>query len=550
MKIRRPRSARDKRLARLAGHLPPPPWSPGRDPIAQAHASRMAEMDLSLRAQFADASEHAEAFGATRMMGGSGLRSAELLRQLLNEYNHRLTKAGFYSLPASFNFVEAFLEFSDRFLLFDLRSERDHLLYFDDFLDWYTGLGIPASPNLLADLIEDGVVYSYDALDFTDGLAIKTDRSAVALLNLSLIRRSSDVSVVALLGESPADPEDEKIGDESTVQTYRGHENVRPNPDLIIADRYLDELPTHCRVVAFARFDIEIGAFVGRMVNVDLGNRFMVSSDDEGVLPHIGDGVSEEHVREIVAHMSHDLNKYREVFSALSVLLYLPAFFVDKDRKYQDVEVATQLDSEMSDSDLRKKVKRFAGTDLPLRRSIRCAVKMAERSVSPRRVTPPDLRHEADGYWKPVAPGHFGTDRQGNKVLNRTWVKRSNLWSERNLSEFLVQEAQVLGRDPGSIYVARSPAHATGLYKVGLTRLTADKRAKELSGATGVAQPFEVLAEWAVGDCSRVEREVHASLDEYRLNDRREFFQCPLPQILKTIERIAVAASKDEKVSD
>jgi hypothetical protein len=94
------------------------------------------------------------------------------------------------------------------------------------------------------------------------------------------------------------------------------------------------------------------------------------------------------------------------------------------------------------------------------------------------------------------------------------------------------------GPDPGVIYLTRSPAHEVDLYKVGLTRRSADERNKELSSATGVPLPFGVCASWEVGDCASVEKEVHRRLEWCRVNRRREFFNASLSKIVETVESV------------
>ena len=99
------------------------------------------------------------------------------------------------------------------------------------------------------------------------------------------------------------------------------------------------------------------------------------------------------------------------------------------------------------------------------------------------------------------------------------------------------------GPDPGIVYVQRSPAFEMDLYKVGLTKRSLAIRANELSSATGVPLPFGVLASWSVGDCTRVEREVHQRLAAARINPRREFFHAELSLIIRTINAVVEETS-------
>jgi hypothetical protein len=84
----------------------------------------------------------------------------------------------------------------------------------------------------------------------------------------------------------------------------------------------------------------------------------------------------------------------------------------------------------------------------------------------------------------------------------------------------------------------RSGSHYTDLYKIGLTRRSSETRATELSSPSGVPTGFEVLAQWEVGDCSAVEKEVHKRLKSLRVNRRREFFHGNLQIIVGVIDQV------------
>lgn len=87
------------------------------------------------------------------------------------------------------------------------------------------------------------------------------------------------------------------------------------------------------------------------------------------------------------------------------------------------------------------------------------------------------------------------------------------------------------------VYVLSNPT-MPGTYKVGFTSKNPDKRAKELSNATGVALPYKV--EWAFHCYNgfELEQEVHHHLNEYRLNNNREFFDVKFDIIKETVEKI------------
>lgn len=87
------------------------------------------------------------------------------------------------------------------------------------------------------------------------------------------------------------------------------------------------------------------------------------------------------------------------------------------------------------------------------------------------------------------------------------------------------------------VYIFSNPA-IPNMFKIGYTKQTPDERAKQLSSSTGVAMPYKV--EWAFHcfNGEALEREVHNSLESYRVNNNREFFLIPLEEAKTTIEEI------------
>jgi len=87
------------------------------------------------------------------------------------------------------------------------------------------------------------------------------------------------------------------------------------------------------------------------------------------------------------------------------------------------------------------------------------------------------------------------------------------------------------------VYILSNPA-LPNMLKIGYTKNEPEVRAKQISAATGVALPYKV--EWAF-QCfngEQLEQEVHAKLATYRVNQNREFFDIPLVEAQKTIEKI------------
>jgi hypothetical protein len=86
----------------------------------------------------------------------------------------------------------------------------------------------------------------------------------------------------------------------------------------------------------------------------------------------------------------------------------------------------------------------------------------------------------------------------------------------------------------GFVYVMGN-AYMPNIYKVGATQRSPHWRAQELSVATGVPVPFEVLMYAEFEDAFAIEAEIHDVFSCERINSGREFFEVPLKQLRDAI---------------
>lgn len=89
-------------------------------------------------------------------------------------------------------------------------------------------------------------------------------------------------------------------------------------------------------------------------------------------------------------------------------------------------------------------------------------------------------------------------------------------------------------RNYGFVYVL-SNLEMDGVFKVGMTDRPPHLRAAELSAATGVPHPFNVEYYAEVSAPALYERMVHKKLEQYRVNDGREFFRVDIMVIVGAI---------------
>ena len=90
----------------------------------------------------------------------------------------------------------------------------------------------------------------------------------------------------------------------------------------------------------------------------------------------------------------------------------------------------------------------------------------------------------------------------------------------------------------GCVYILKNPA-MPDLIKIGYTTRTAEERATELyEGVTGVPKPFVVAY---IVDCEeppKLEAAIHKKLSNYRINEKREFFEYPADAAYQLVQEL------------
>lgn len=96
----------------------------------------------------------------------------------------------------------------------------------------------------------------------------------------------------------------------------------------------------------------------------------------------------------------------------------------------------------------------------------------------------------------------------------------------------------------GYVYVLMNRGLQQGYFKVGMTTKDPANRANELSTATGVPMPYEVVYHERVADCNQAERLVHERLARHRVSSNKEFFQADLKSVIDAIQWAADAVGR------
>ena len=96
-------------------------------------------------------------------------------------------------------------------------------------------------------------------------------------------------------------------------------------------------------------------------------------------------------------------------------------------------------------------------------------------------------------------------------------------------------------RDPqsaaqGFVYCLINPS-MPGLIKIGVSTNNPLERARQLSASTSSPAPFVVAFYRHISYPFAAEAAIHSALDDYRINESREFFKIPLHKAIEEIER-------------
>jgi len=522
-----------------------PPVRGSKDPILAAHLDRTLQMDIAAQRELRARLEKLPLLAYAGWSSSSGLRMATELRRFWFEYFDRFARHGPTSLPSSFNVIEAFVRFDPDCLAFLPRPEREHLLRFGDYLDWYTASSFPEEPRSLIDIMEEGVSYSYDFALSHDEPTLRARGAQLLCAGVTLIRHGDELAVLMLAGENPALEVTDFEFDDAGLTTVRGKEKLGPSPHATADTRLLEGWASHSRVLLAARFDLSNRLNDVRYILRDLGNCYDITTDDFGMIRHsFGLRVSELESAPMVEHQKHTLGRYADLFSAAAASIFLPVYFIDQHSHVVTTVFQTLLGTERKSTKVRR-LRRELGDDFfRPDASVHCVVRGSASVTDQYKIEPPSMRFHSSGYWKALEPGLIGATADGKPIVGKTWVHRTEMWESSTPEAFIARCAGLLadGRGREQIYIMRSPSHAADVYKIGVTTRTTEARRDELTRSTAAPLPFEILASWNVRDAKSIERAVHARLGQYRLNPRREFFRMPLSDVVKVVETVVAEA--------
>jgi hypothetical protein len=457
------------------------------------------------------------------------------------EYNSRVMQFGLRAMPSSFNGLEAFLTYLPPLIGFRLGDEQDHEFSWTHFVDWITASTTELQLQETFEDMPSDLILNYSNSESAGALPFASPSGpAFGPKAFSMIRHGSEVTV-AFTGGQTVDWE--KVTKEIRRSNKSKSTSYKPYLEPIDTPTEPVELagtPGFWRTIAAVRYDLEDHTQEARYVLRDVGNSYIVITDDFSVLmDERGEFLAEE-LHKVAEQSTRELATYSALFELCSIALHLPAYF----RAHED-----EVRIERRETDFRKQFSTRENSDL--KKLVPPSTRLAYRSVSvvsapaaplpipTREILGAEFKVETTGFWKRLDPDVKGADKHGNEILGKTWVTKRLVWLETDPTSSIKSREPALpeGPDPGWLYVMRSAAHPPSVFKVGLTRRETNTRARELS-RTGSPDHLLVVTEWPVSDCATVERAIHDELAPFRVTPAREFFDIPLQDLVGVVNRV------------
>lgn len=492
---------------------------------------------------------------------GAGYEVDKLIRELCIEYTHRYASSGVYNQPLSFNYFEPFckIEFVDKTIApyAKPREEVVHLFNFLDFLEYATS---EHSDNFSLDKlfsIPEGKIFHFNANgDISELCFLTPEGREFVVSGYSLVRHEAFVSWYIVGGELFQPGEWEALCSEAldidaksfhpTKQRFL-EDAIKFKNDNSNPPTALRGMPTAQRWIVSGEIDLNTSKSLSKCYLIDHKNAFKVVCDDVSIF----DDLSDNEVREDrIIYFQKKISEAAVLWSLGEALLKLPSYF-EYSIKFDKKDIGVRKLKFLSNK------KNTMGTNGQFV-SIPSVGLDGEVSSQIRLYK---LRHydiDTSGHWRRINKYSIGKGPSGEKVIGRTWVKRESSLRTTERSENLIYVKSTLasgkkfidqaiaqsefGNDPPDceetnvVYVLRCLLMNGEIFKIGWTSGSAEGRALELSRASGVPSSFIVVKYWHHKNAKRLEKNIHAILDPYRVNNRREFFDLPFEKIEQIIE--------------
>lgn len=146
-------------------------------------------------------------------------------------------------------------------------------------------------------------------------------------------------------------------------------------------------------------------------------------------------------------------------------------------------------------------------------------------------------------------------EKELQKELDKLYNKLDNEYHKDNLDNNIIEsikeeinkaEYNLKNKKAGYVYIIKNMSFDDDVWKIGVTKRTAEERLKELYNAS---VPYKFLPVCIIysEDCYALESALHKEFDKYRVNKvnkHKEFFKLPLEKIENTIKQKYVSNAK------
>ena len=498
---------------------------------------------------------------------GAGYPVDDLLHQLAVEYTHRFACSGTNNQPVNFNYFEAFCNIQlieNSFAPYAVPiPEVDTLFGVTDFFEFITSTEMEDFELKSLICIPENKAFHYTTNgDVNDLKFLNASGREFVISGFSLVRRGYSLFWYLLGGEHYLEEEwkalceegrNTKFGDLENVPSYKRafiEDAIRINGAEAGKPLALDGTKTALRKVVAGEIDILSEKYYSRCIMSDYENVFQIQCDDPEIFLNSGTKTESEKRSKL---MLKEIEKCTVLWDLAGSMFKLPVYISSR----ASISKKTVEKSQKSVS----KPRNIGGTGLNSKFVNIPAIEVTEKPTSPIiQIAPTYYKTETNGHWRRINPDSQGTGPNGEIVKGRTWVKKKNSWRELDrepktiyvkssieaaklkieeydsAAEAAITENKKDRGESGVLYVLRCTAMQEEVYKVGWTSKSASERARELSRATGVPKSFIVVDYWKHENPHGLEVNVHAMLNPYRINDRREFFSAPYNKIKSIIE--------------
>jgi hypothetical protein len=487
-----------------------------------------------------------------QLTNGLDRTNEKTLRDYLMEYANRFLQYGPKSFPTSFNTLEPFFLYNHHNSIIQLHSEEESYgVSLVDFLDFVTEQTFDLDKIDFYENIPENIIYHFSFTTGFDEMNFSNNGKTFIVSGLSLVRQGDEASILMQAGESYDKDEAEEYFKEHTrssieqsLTRFKKSLGLRleGNEDPKVVN-FKDKEDLWAHNVAML-FDLKKKSIDIRFVARDENVNFKLFTDDFYAMFQSQDNLSKEEFKEYYENHVKLLSAYDAVFDFAKYCLALPYYVFENEERIVDVTYETQLSSIIKSPATKRDFsmvppgyKVFAKPLYYLESDQQAVIKHAELNDE-------SFKIEKSGFWKRLGVNEEGFDKNGKKIIGKTWVERNDIYYSTKKGVTKVQQVEIFNNEnAGYVYIMRQPIHEENIFKIGLTRRDSEQRSKELSN-TSSADKFFIINSYNTKDCLEAEKQIHKELESYRLTSRREFFRCDLKIIMDTCERVIEKINK------